>query len=185
MLGSCRRAFTPDRHHRFQPRLDDRPHQCQRRDGDAEVRLAGRSDDHLRHHLDRPLGTHRRRLLIPPGNVAITLDGCPRTAPIDSHRQPSRRSSTTTLGASASPYAITYAYAGYWLRCGERDLEPDGQQGRPDHLLVRPRGHHLRHAAGPAQLDALVSVAGPDTTTGARAIRPRPGRSCSPVRGRR
>ncbi len=51
--------------------------------------------------------------LVPPGDVAITLDGVTEDAPIDpSSGNFAAAFSTATLGTSASPYTVTLAYAG-------------------------------------------------------------------------
>ena len=51
--------------------------------------------------------------LIPPGNVAITLDGVTQSAAIDPATGSfSTQFATAVLGASASPYSVSLAYAG-------------------------------------------------------------------------
>src|SRR5581483_6927016 len=51
--------------------------------------------------------------LIPPGLIAITLDSVTESAPIDpTNGLFSAQFATAALGASASPYAVSLAYAG-------------------------------------------------------------------------
>ena len=52
-------------------------------------------------------GTH-----IPTGNVAITLNSVTQSTAIDSEGNFSSVFTTSGLGVSSSPYAITYSYAG-------------------------------------------------------------------------
>ena len=79
-----------------------------------DLRHPGRTNDHLRDHVDDPLRAPRRGgRPIPSGIVTVTLNGVTEPAAIDqSSGNFSTAFPTANLGVPGSPYTITYAYGG-------------------------------------------------------------------------
>ena len=94
---------------RHRIRLDDH----QRADGDAHLQQAVRADDHLRHRHDHPFRADRRRHA---DSIRAGRDHPGRRDRRRRDRPDDRRFSavftTAALGVGASPYTISYSYAG-------------------------------------------------------------------------
>jgi hypothetical protein len=111
---------------------------------------------------------------LPPGTVAITVDGITESAPIDSSRGTfSAVFPTDALGAASSPYTISYVYAGtsnFAAASATTDLTVD-----PANQTIHwanPADFVYGAPLGVAQLDATVTGSGPDTAAGALSYSP-------------
>jgi hypothetical protein len=106
-------------------------------------------------------------MVVPPGSVAITLNGVTESAPIDPAKGSFSASfPTAALNASSSPYSITYAYAatadfaaaGATANLTVNKAIPTINWTKPDNITSAT-------PLGAAQLDATASVAGTLTYT--------------------
>jgi hypothetical protein len=115
--------------------------------------------------------------LIPPGSVVITLNGVTDSAPIDPATGTFSASfPTAALGASASPYAIEYAFAAT-TNFAAASATTNLIVNKADQAIhwTNPADLVYGTPLGAAQLDAGVTVPGPDGTTGALSYSPAAG----------
>ncbi len=100
--------------------------------------------------------------LIPSGNVAITLDGVTETAAIDTTTGDFSASfNTAALGVAASPYTVSYSYAGDEnFAAGRNTTTLTVNQAAPTVTWATPADITYGKPLGAAQLDATASVAG-------------------------
>ncbi len=99
---------------------------------------------------------------IPSGDVTITLDGVTATAAIDpSTGDFSANFNTAALGVAASPYTISYNFAGDAnFTASSSTATLTVTQATPAVTWATPAGITYGTALGSAQLDATASVAG-------------------------
>jgi hypothetical protein len=100
--------------------------------------------------------------LIPPGDVAITLNGTTESAPIDPVKGIFSASfPTATLGVSTAPYTITYAYAATTnFTAASATASLTVNKATPTITWANPADIVYGTPLGAAQLDATASVAG-------------------------
>jgi hypothetical protein len=106
---------------------------------------------------------------IPTGVVAIQLGQASVLAAIDPNTGDfSTTLSTTALGASASPYTVTYSYAASAnFNAASATSSLTVRKADPTIAWADPAAIVYGTPLGPVQLDAAVSLPGPDQTSGA------------------
>ena len=115
--------------------------------------------------------------LIPPGAVAITLDGTTEAATIDPTAGTFSASfATSALGASSSPHMIAYSYAAT-TNFAAATAATDLTVNKADQTIAwtSPAGIVYGTPLGAAELDATVSAPGPDPATGMLSYSPAAG----------
>jgi hypothetical protein len=116
-------------------------------------------------------------MLMPPGNVTITLNGTTESAPIDPATGDFSASFlTSTLGAASSPYTIGYAYA-TTNNFAAASATPTLIVNKADQTIhwTSPADIVYGTALGAEQLDASMTSPGPDPMTGALSYSPAAG----------
>ena len=139
----------PDRHDRLHHRNRHDDHQ--RADADGHLQRALRADDYLRHRHDHALGDDHRRHAHSDRQRRDHPERRDREC-ARSTRRPALSPSvftTSALGVGASPYTISYSYAGS-TSFAPASTSPTltVNQGHAHGHLGHARQYHLRHGAG-------------------------------------